>query len=316
MTRLVDELLDLSRIRTGRVELLTENVDLGALLRTLEHSLRPLFEGARQQLTVTTPLVPVQVQGDRARLIQVFSNILGNANKYTHAGGHIQVELEPVDTEAVVRVRDTGIGIPSDMLDEVFQLFAQVNRASQKTHGGLGIGLAVAKRLVELHSGRIESHSAGEGRGSEFVIRLPQSEPTPIAAEPGHRPLSIGPRRKILIADDSEDATTSLSMLLQMLGHETHVVHEGLAAVAAVESFQPDIAILDIDMPGMDGYEAARRIAHLPQGAAILRIALTGLAQETDRESVRAAGFHHHLVKPVETEVLAELIARGRITDR
>jgi PAS domain S-box-containing protein len=312
ITHLVDDLLDLSRIRTGRIDLLTEDVDLGALLQALEHSLRPTFEALRQQLTVAIPSIPVFVRGDQARLIQVFTNILTNANKYTPIGGHIWVGIEALQGEAVVRVRDTGIGIPSNMLDEVFQLFAQVNRSPQRTRGGLGIGLAVAKRLVELHDGRIEAHSAGEGQGSEFVIRLQQSERSVPESERLHHSPSSGPRRKILIADDSEDAATTLSMLLQILGHETHTAHDGLAAVCAVESFQPDVVILDIDMPKMNGYEAARRIARLPGGDAILLIALTGWGQEGDRERVREAGFHHHVVKPVEVEVLAALIAGGQ----
>jgi PAS domain S-box-containing protein len=313
MTHLVDDLLDLSRVRKGRIDLLTENVDLGALLQALEQSLRPAFEAMGQQITLALPAHPIYVRGDRARLVQVFSNILTNASKYTPPGGHIRIELESSEGDGVVRVRDTGIGIPADMLDEVFQLFAQVNRSSQLTRGGLGIGLAVAKRLIELHGGSIEARSAGEGQGSEFILRLPRSlQPAP-SAEHLTRPLVAGPPRRILIADDNEDAAKSLSLLLEMLGHETHVVHDGLAAVSAVESFKPDVVILDIDMPKVDGFEAARRIARLPGGDAILRIALTGWAQEADRERVRAAGFHHHVVKPAQAELLAELIAPGRL---
>jgi PAS domain S-box-containing protein len=311
ITHLVDDLLDLSRVRTGRIDLLTEDVDLGALLQALEHSLRSVFEGVRQQLTLTIPADPVYVRGDRGRLMQVFSNILTNANKYTPAGGHIWVELASSGGEVVVRVRDTGIGIPPNMLKEVFQLFAQVDRFSRRTHGGLGIGLAVAKRLVELQNGHIEARSSGEGQGSEFITRFPRSDRPTDSGEAALRPLPAGPRRKILIADDNEDAANSLSMLLEMSGHETRTVHNGLAAVAVAEEFEPEVVILDIDMPGVDGYEAARRIARLPRGAAILRIALTGWAREEDRERVREAGFHHHFAKPMQVEALAELIARG-----
>jgi PAS domain S-box-containing protein len=309
MTHLVDDLLDLSRVRTGRIDLLTENVDLGALLQTLEHSFRPMFEAARQHVTVAMPADPLYVSGDRARLIQVFSNILTNASKYTPEGGHIRIELESLDGDALVRVSDTGIGIPPDMLEEVFQLFAQVSRSSQRTRGGLGIGLAVAKRLVELHGGSIEARSGGNGQGSEFVIRLPQVGRPTLTNEPVPDPLTTRPRRRILIADDNEDAAESLSMLLKLAGHETHTVHDGLAAVAAVERFQPDVVILDIDMPRMDGCEAARQIARLAKGKAILRIALTGFAQEADRQRIREAGFHHHLVKPVQAEILVALIS-------
>jgi PAS domain S-box-containing protein len=313
MTHLVDDLLDLSRIRTGRIDLLTQSVDLGALLQALEYSLRAVFQGMRQQVTVAIPGDPVYVTGDRARLIQVFSNILTNANKYTPAGGHIRIELEACGSDALVRIRDSGIGIPPDMLEEVFELFAQVNRSSHRTRGGLGIGLAVARRLVELHNGRIEARSAGEGQGSEFLIRLPQGSPPALADEAVSPALAAGPRRRILIADDNEDGVRSLSLLLQMAGHETCTVHDGMAAVAAAEEFQPDVVILDIDMPQMDGCEAARRIARLARGDAILRIALTGLAQKADRERIRDAGFHHHLVKPVQAQVLAELISRPEI---
>jgi PAS domain S-box-containing protein len=309
MTHLVDDLLDLSRVRTGRIDLLTENVDLGALLQTLEHSFRPIFEAARQHFTVAMPTDALYVSGDRARLIQVFSNILTNANKYTPEGGHIRIDLEPSDGDALVKVSDTGIGIPPDMLEEVFQLFAQVSRSSQRTRGGLGIGLAVAKRLVELHGGSIEARSGGNGQGSEFVIRLPQVGRPTLADEPAPDPLTTRPRRRILIADDNEDAAESLSMLLKLAGHEVHTVHDGLAAVAAVERFQPDVVILDIDMPRMDGCEAARRIARLAKGKAILRIALTGFAQEADRQRIREAGFHHHVVKPVQAEILVALIS-------
>ena len=312
MARLVDDLLDLSRIRTGRVELLAEHVDIGALLQALEHSLRPGFESMEQSLSLSMPAHPLYVRGDRARLIQVFSNILTNANKYTPAGGHIQVELEQAERTAVVRVRDTGIGIPTHMLDEIFQLFAQVDRSHHHTRGGLGIGLTVAKRLVELHGGHIEAHSAGEEQGSEFVIRLPQSEdPTP-TERPSNSRLRAEPRRKVLIAEDNEDAAISLGLLLQMMGHETYIVHDGLAAVTAVPQFKPDVVILDINMPKLDGFGAASRIASLPGGSDIVLIAMTGLGQEADRERARQAGFHHHLVKPVEVDVLAELIASGQ----
>jgi CheY-like chemotaxis protein len=271
-----------------------------------------MFEGMEQQFSVSLPSHAIYVRGDRARLIQVFSNILTNANKYTPAGGQIRVELEQGAGEAVVRIRDTGIGIPAGMLEEVFQLFAQVDRSSQRTRGGLGIGLAVTKRLIELHGGRIEAHSAGEGLGSEFVIRLPQSDAPPASKLPAQRRSPHAPRCRILVADDNQDTATSLSMLLELMGHQTRTVHDGLAAVAAVEAFQPDVVILDIGMPKLDGYEAARRIASLPRAKDLLLIAMTGWGQDADRERVREAGFHHHLVKPVDTDRLEELIERTR----
>jgi PAS domain S-box-containing protein len=310
MTRLVDDLLDLSRIGAGRIDLQSELVDVCLLLRALESSLRPAFESLRQQFTVITPGESIYVHGDRARLLQVFSNILQNANKYTRSKGRVTVEVRRENDEAVVSVRDTGIGIPADMLDQVFELFTQVDRSYQRTRGGLGIGLTLAKRLVELHSGRIEAHSGGENRGSEFIVRLPAREPPPLtneAATPAH---SIDTPRRVLIADDNEDAAESLSVLLRAMGHETRVVHDGLAAVEAAEEFRPEVVILDIDMPKLDGNEAARRIAERPWSKGTLLLALTGWGQEEDRVRGNEAGFHHHLIKPVELDTLRELIAK------
>jgi PAS domain S-box-containing protein len=309
MTRLVDDLLDVSRIGAGRIDLLAELVDVGFLLRTIEGSLRPAFEAAQQQLTLRIPDEPLYVSGDRVRLIQVFSNILTNANKYTPLGGCITAEVCIEGRDVVVRVADNGIGIPPAMLDEVFELFAQVDRSHHRTRGGLGIGLTLAKRLVELHGGQIEAHSRGQGCGSEFVVRLPARDAQQTADVPTATTLPDTPR-KILIADDNEDAAMSLSMLLKLMGHETRVVHDGTEAVEVAEAFRPEVVILDIDMPKLDGYEAARRIAERPWASATVLIALTGWAHATDRERGRQAGFHHHLVKPVEPDALREVLAQ------
>jgi PAS domain S-box-containing protein len=311
MTHLVDELLDVSRIGSGRVELQVELVDLSALLRTVESSQRLAFDAAHQSLTLTLPNEPVYVYGDWARLIQVFSNLLQNANKYTPANGQIAVEARREGSEAIVSVRDTGIGIPPDKLSEVFELFAQLDRSSFRTRGGLGIGLTLAKRLTELHRGSIEARSAGEDRGSEFVVRLPACETPPATKVSADRAHSVDAPRKILIADDNVDAAVSLSILLKGMGHDTRVVYDGLAAVDAAEDFQPDVVILDLDMPELDGYAAARRIAARPWAKSTMFIALTGFGQRADRERTRAAGFHQHCVKPVAAETLRELIAQG-----
>ena len=313
MTRLVDDLLDVSRINAGRIELQEEFVDLGLLLRALESSLQPDFAAADQTFSLSIPPEPLYVYGDRIRLTQVLSNVLHNANKYTPAGGRIVVEAGREQAEIVIRIRDTGVGIPPAMLDQVFELFSQVEGSSHRTRGGLGIGLNLAKRLVEIHRGRIEAHSQGPGVGSEFVIRLPAREPPrePVSAASPAQSATVA--RRILIADDNEDAAVSLSILLQWMGHETRVVCDGLAALEVAEEFQPDVLILDLSMPKLDGYEAARRISERPWARSVLLVALTGWAQEADRARGRQAGFHHHLVKPVDPEMLRELLAEGRV---
>jgi PAS domain S-box-containing protein len=309
MTHLVDELLDVSRISAGRVDLQYEHVDLGRLLENIGNSLKPTFEAAHQALTLTVPTEPLYVYGDRTRLIQVFSNILNNANKYTPSRGRIAVEVRREQSGALVSVKDTGIGIPPAMLDQVFELFAQVDPSFHRTQGGLGIGLTVAKRLIEIHGGHIEARSEGEGQGSEFIVRLPERARTqPMSADTPPAATTHVPRR-VLIADDNVDAAESLSMLLHSMGHETYVVHDGLAAIEAGNQLRPDVVILDIGMPKLDGYEAARRIAAQPWSKTTLLVALTGWGKESDQERATRAGFHRHLLKPVDLELLAKLLA-------
>ena len=309
MKRLVDDLLDASRIGAGRLELEEELVDLGGLLRGVETALRPEFLDSDQRLSVTLPAERLCVQGDRTRLIQVFSNVLQNAHKYTPRGGHISVSLRREADEAVVSIEDTGAGISPAMLDRVFDLFMQVDRSHRRTQGGLGIGLTLARRLVQLHNGSIEARSAGEGRGSEFAIRLPLREP-PIQSVAAPMPSipAESVSRRILVADDNEDTARSLGMLLEQWGHTTRVVQDGLAAVELAEEFRPDVVILDLDMPKLDGYDAARRIADRPWAGDVLLLAMTGWAQDADRTRAQQAGFHKHLAKPVEPEELREIL--------
>jgi PAS domain S-box-containing protein len=317
MTRLVDDLLDVARVSAGRVELREELVDVGQLLASITGALRPAFDAARQPLDVTIPPEPLYVYGDRIRLTQAFSNLLHNANKYTPRGGRVAVEARQGQAAVEITIRDTGIGIPPSKLDEVFELFAQVGSGTDRAREGLGIGLTVTKRLVEIHGGRIEARSDGEGRGSEFIVRLPLREAPEIAGAampPSAAAAQLA--RRILIADDNKDAATSLSILLEGMGHQTRVVHDGLAALAAAEEMQPDVAILDIDMPKLDGYAVARGIAGQSWAAQISLIALTGLGRETDRRNAREAGFHHHLVKPVEPEVLREVLAHRVVASK
>jgi CheY-like chemotaxis protein len=252
------------------------------------------------------------VCGDRTRLTQAISNLLHNANRYTPVGGRITVSARQEHAEVVLSVRDTGVGIPRAKLDEIFELFAQVDQRSARSREGLGIGLNVARRLIEIHSGRIEAYSEGEGQGSEFIVRLPLREAQGITSNSSMSTAALDHvPRKILIADDNTDAAISLSMLLEGMGHQCRVVHDGPAALEAAEEMRPDAVILDIGMPKLDGYTVARRLAEQPWSGHTLLIALTGWAQEADRRRASDAGFHHHLVKPVETAILREVLSRG-----
>jgi len=312
MTHLVDDLLDVSRITSGRIRLHPEPVELKELLKTIIDTYRHSAETARHQVALVASAESVYVSGDRIRLTQVISNIFHNAVKYTPPGGKIEIALRTADQHAVVSVRDNGMGIPPEMLDHIFEPFAQLDRSYERPDAGLGIGLTLAKRLVDLHGGRIEACSGGRGKGTEFVIHLPA-----IAATPAKRGL---PRRmdpelsvscRVLIADDNHDAAVSLSMLLQSMGHDTRVVHDGIEALEAAELFRPDVVLLDIGMPRLDGYETARRLASQPWAAAAQIVAVTGWGQETDRQRAKDAGFHRHLVKPVDLDVLREVMSDG-----
>jgi PAS domain S-box-containing protein len=312
MTRLVDDLLDVSRISTGRLELKEELIDVGALLRGLESALRPSVDASHQKLSLQLPDETLCVQADRTRLTQILTNILHNANKYTPDGGRITVQLRREGHEALVSIRDTGIGIPPGMLDRIFELFAQVDRSHERSRGGLGIGLTLAKRLVNLQKGSIAAYSAGEGQGSEFVVRLPlQGDAAgPVPAPPSAPTPGVAKRCRVLVADDNEDAALSLGMLLQLMGHDTRVVHDGLEALDVAETFQPELVILDLDMPRVDGYEAARRIRQRPWAHGVMLVALTGWGQTADRLRTEQAGFDRHCVKPVEPDTLSDLVAQ------
>jgi PAS domain S-box-containing protein len=317
LTRLVDDLLDLSRLSRGRVELRREQVDLAIALQDALESCRPLMEGATQEFTVNVPEQTLFVYGDLARLSQVFANLLNNAAKFTPAGGQISLTAGRCDGEVVVRISDTGSGFPAEAAHEIFEMFAQGPSSAERLQSGLGIGLTLVRQLVELHGGRVEAHSPGPGMGSTFTVRLPASKteaaeaPTPEQTAPreqhGKRP-GREPRR-VLVCDDNEDAALMLAMLLRSLGHSVHTVHDGLMAVQQTEKLHPEIVILDIGMPRMDGYEAARRIRSLPGGGDIRLIALTGWGQDKDKQRARDAGFDEHLTKPVDGAVLERLVA-------
>jgi PAS domain S-box-containing protein len=312
MVRLIDELLDISRITSGKLQLHKECVALAAAVQTALEVSQPLIDAQAHELSVTMPEESVDLDADPTRLAQIISNLLNNAAKYTHKGGHIWLTVERQGREAVICVRDNGIGIPAQHLPRLFQMFSQVAPALERSQEGLGIGLALVRGLVELHGGTIAAHSGGAGLGSEFVVRLPVADGAaqPAAAAPVDekvRPRS-GTSCRILVADDNRDAASSLAMMLQMMGHQVQTAHDGVEAVQAAAVFHPEVVMLDIGMPKMNGYEAARHIREQPWGRNVLLVALTGWGQEEDKRRAVEAGFHHHLIKPVEPAALERLL--------
>jgi CheY-like chemotaxis protein len=316
LVRLVDDLLELSRITHDRLELRKRPVAIEAVIQQAIESCRPLAEAAGHRIRTTMPSRPIHVHADEARLVQVLSNLVNNSCKYTNSDGEIAVVAERDANDVVITVSDNGIGIPPEKLGDIFDMFMQIERTAERSQGGLGIGLTLVKRLVRMHGGTVEAKSAGTGRGSEFVVRLPampehvsaESTPVPAARQP------LAPRR-ILVVDDNRDAATSLAMLLQMAGHATHVAHDGLTAIESLDRHRPDVLLLDIGLPGLNGYEVCRRVRQQPWGKEIVVVALTGWGQERDRQESRDAGFDGHLVKPVEygslMDLLQSLASRG-----
>jgi signal transduction histidine kinase/DNA-binding response OmpR family regulator len=314
LVRLVDDLLDVSRITRGKIRLQPEPLDMAAVVAQAVEISQPLIESRRHELTVSVPEDPVWVNGDGTRLAQVLANLLNNAAKYTDEGGRIWLDLARENGDAVVRVRDTGVGIPPNMLASIFDLFTQVDRSLDRSQGGLGIGLTLARRLVEMHGGRVAVSSAGANQGSEFVVRLPvlARPPGPGSTTNGdYEPAADDMPRRVLIVDDNVDGAQSLGLMLQLAGHKVSIVHDGPTALKTAPEFRPDVVLLDIGLPEMNGYEVARRLRELPELADTLLVALTGYGQEEDRQRGREAGLHHHLVKPVDPSVLTRLLALG-----
>jgi CheY-like chemotaxis protein len=306
LTRLVDDLLDVSRITRDKLELRKEVCDLAAIMRQAVETCRSLADEMGHQISIAMPTHPVWLEADPVRLAQVFANLLNNACKYTPSGGQISVRAELVGRRVIVRVQDTGYGIPEHMLGRIFELFAQADQPHERAQGGLGIGLTLVKRLVEMHKGTIEARSGGKGRGSEFVVDLPAGALMESRPSNGDAvALAHGNRLTVLVVDDNVDSAQSLAMLLEMAGHETHCAHDGLEAVKAAAALDPDVVFLDIGMPFLNGHEACRRIRALPGGSGMRMIALTGWGQAHDRELSRDAGFDAHLVKPVSLPDLA-----------
>jgi PAS domain S-box-containing protein len=309
LVRLVDDLLDLSRITHNRLELRTRRVDLATVIRQAVQASQPFVDAAGHALEVALPDEPVPVVADPVRLTQVFGNLINNSCKYTPPGGTIRVSMGRDSQDAIVTVSDTGIGIPPDKLEAVFEMFTQVDRSLERSQGGLGIGLTLVKRLVSMHGGSVVARSAGAGLGSEFVVRLPVATAMPAGAEAPDAPrIATARPQHVLIVDDNRDAASSLALLLALDGHRTVVAHDGAEALEAAERHRPDVVLLDIGLPGMSGYEVGRRMRHQPWGRGIMLIALTGWGQPEDRRRSHEAGFDAHLVKPVDHAALMSLL--------
>jgi two-component system, sensor histidine kinase len=306
LIRLVDDLLEISRITRGIIDIRRAPIDLTTLLRTALDTTRGVIEAAGHELSVTMPTEPIAIEGDSVRLTQVFANLLTNAAKYTNAGGRIELSARRVGDEAVVRVRDNGIGIQPKHLDSVFEMFMQVDRSSRHSQGGLGIGLTLARSLVAMHGGQIKAHSNGPGTGSEFVVTLPALTKTEVVSQKDDAPAAL-PARRVLVVDDNRDAADTLATLLSTLGATVAVAYSGREALEGVATFAPDTVLLDIGMPDMDGYETSRRI-RAQHANDLLIIALTGWGQDEDVRQSKAAGFDHHLVKPPDLERLRAIL--------
>ena len=308
MVRLVDDLLDVSRITRGKIDLRKSVIELAGVIQQAIETSRPTILAANQELTVSLPSRQMLVHGDAVRLAQVFSNLLNNASKYSDAGGQIWLTAECHDGAVSITVKDNGVGIPLVMLPKVFDIFIQVDQSLERSQGGLGIGLTLVKRLVELHDGTVHAFSQGSGRGCEFVVRLPLTTEAPAPVEPARTP-NLATQRRILVVDDNRDSATTLAMLLRMNGNDTRTAHDGVEALEVANEFQPEVMLLDIGLPRLNGYEVAQSIRALPWGQKVVLVALTGWGQEEDRQKSRAAGFNAHLVKPLDHTALAMLMS-------
>ncbi len=321
MVRLIDDLLDVSRVNRNKMELRRSRVRLADVISSAVEVARPMIEEAGHELTVSLPDEPVHLDVDLTRLAQVFGNLLTNSAKYTPNGGQIQLTATRHDNDVVVSVHDNGIGIPAESLRTIFDMFSQVDRSLERATGGLGIGLALVRGLVEMHGGTVAAESPGVEKGSTFTVRLPAvhvQPDRPTASEPSHAPAAKDGRR-ILVVDDNHDSARSMARLLKLLGNDVRMAHDGIEAIEGAADFRPDVILMDVGMPRLNGYEATRRIREHPWGQAIIIIALTGWGQEGDRAQAREAGCNGHLVKPVDIRDLEKLLdelAAGRKTHK
>jgi CheY-like chemotaxis protein len=324
LTRLVDDLMDVSRITRGKVDLTPRPIEIHSVIMQATEMTRPLLEQRQHQLSIDVPASGLVVNGDVDRLAQVFANLLSNAAKYTPHGGHVKVSAQREDEDIVIRVADNGQGLAGDLVPHVFDLFVQGPQSADRREGGLGLGLTLVRSLVALHHGRVQAHSDGRGRGSTFTVRLPAAVGAAAAAA-GNAPLTAPQASKplrLLVVDDNVDAAEMLAGVLRDQQHSVTIAHDGPTALAAAEAFAPDVAVLDIGLPVMDGYEVAAQLRQRMGAAVPAFIALTGYGQAHDRARSRAAGFQEHCVKPVDIDVLlraidsaaAEREARGAAT--
>lgn len=310
LVHLVDELLEVSRISTGRIHLHREQVDLRAIVEGGVETARPLIEQRRHTLAMRLPPEPLWIDGDSTRLEQVVVNLLNNAAKYTDEGGHIGLSLQHEGTQAVLRVRDSGVGIAPELMPRIFDLFTQAERSLARSQGGLGIGLCLVQRLVDMHGGKVAAYSA-LGQGSEFVVRLPvvlTAKPPPLPP-PTHKAKQTGLSLRVLVVDDNVDTAKSLEMLLRESGYDVRTAHDGSTALEAALDYRPNVVLLDIGLPGLNGYEVAKRMRQQPVLQNVVLVAITGYGQESDRQRAQAAGFDHHLAKPARFEQIQIILA-------
>jgi signal transduction histidine kinase len=320
LVRLIDDLLDVSRVTQGKVELRKKRVEISEIVRSAVEVSRPWIDSAGHSLNVDLPSQPIWVEGDLTRLAQIVGNLLNNAAKYTPEGGQIKLAIQGTEDTAIICVSDNGIGIAADMQSKVFELFTQVDNRLDRARGGLGIGLALVKQLVDMHRGTITLESAGPGKGSTFYVRIPRASPPTPASQPEasvEQPSTLHPLR-VLVVDDTIEVAQTIGWMLEEIGHDYHLVHDGRLALQAAKEYRPDAILLDIGLPGMDGYEVCRAFRKDEVFKAIPIIAQTGWGQDRDRASASAAGFNHHLVKPVRFEeldrVLRDTVKASRVT--
>ena len=311
LVRLVDDLLDVSRITTGKIELRKQHIELATVIQQALEMSEPLIQAGKHKTSVSLDEQPLIVDGDPVRLTQVFANLFNNAAKYTPPEGQIEISTKCDSDQACVSIRDTGMGISADLLPQVFDIFTQSTCALAHANGGIGIGLSLARSLVELHGGQVEGRSEGVGCGSEFVVRLPLAH-APLAEDATEDETTVAQAPalpRVLVIDDDRDVADILVMLLQALGWDVRLAHSGVVGLAAVSEFKPQLAFVDLGMPGMDGYETARRIRMLPEGRNLVLTVLSGWGQKDDRRRAIEAGFDHHFVKPIGIDALKKLLA-------
>lgn len=312
MVRLVDDLLDVSRITTGKLAISKVCIDIQSVIRDAVESSSTFIKERGHELTLDIPEEPVYIKADPIRLAQVFSNLLNNSAKYTNPGGSIQFAASVINDGVLFTITDNGIGIEPDMLNNIFDMFTQVDQTLERAQAGLGVGLALARHLVELHGGQLQVSSPGTGCGSTFSLRLALAEPLASASTRTSQSTdSSGQRRRVLLVDDNVDFVSTLKILLSTMGHDIRIAHDGVTAQSVAREFQPEFAFLDIGMPGMNGYDLARHLRQSPETANAILVAVTGWGQDKDRQLSKSAGFNHHLVKPVELSQVMEIIEAG-----